>query len=78
MDDRDRDIQEREGLSGDVGKWLGWIGIIVGIIGFFWLPTWMGVTAIVLGIIGLFSAQKTLSIVAIVAGVIALFIAWIL
>lgn len=78
MDEHDRDANARERLSGDVGKWLGWIGIIVGIIGFFWLPTWMGITAIVLGIIGLFSAHKTLSIIAIVAGVIALCIAWIL
>lgn len=59
-------------LSDTAGKWFGWIGIIVAIIGFFWQPIWMGVIALVLGIIGLFSPQKTLNWVTIIAGAIVL------
>ncbi|UUX33699.1 DUF308 domain-containing protein [Fundicoccus culcitae] len=55
-------------ISETTGQWLGWIGIIVGIIGFFWQPVWMGIIAIVLGIIGLFSDQKTLNWIAIIVG----------
>ena len=61
-------------MSEKVGKWLGWIGIILGVIGFFWQPIWMGAVAIVAGIVGLFSPQKKLNWVAIVAGVVALII----
>lgn len=59
-------------ISDKVGKWLGWIAIVLGIIGFFWKPVWMGVCAIVLGVIGLFSPQRTLNIVALVVGVVVL------
>ncbi|SHE28637.1 hypothetical protein SAMN02745249_00125 [Atopostipes suicloacalis DSM 15692] len=45
-------------MSNTTGQWLGWIGILVGIIAFFWQPVWMGVAAVVLGIIGLFSHRK--------------------
>lgn len=64
--------QEDTRISDNAGKWLGWIGIIVAIIGFFWEPVWMGVIALVLGIIGVFSPQKALNWVAIVAGIIVL------
>lgn len=46
-------------MSENVGKWLGWIGIILGVIGFFWQPIWMGVIAIVAGVIGIvLSSEK--------------------
>ena len=61
-------------ISDTAGKWLGWIAIICGVIGFFWQPIWMGVIGIVLGIIGLFSPQKTLNIVAIIVAAIALIV----
>ncbi len=67
-------VQEEQAISTTAGQWLGWIGIIVGVIGFFWQPLWLGLAAIVLGIIGLFSDQKTLNWVAIVAGAISLII----
>lgn len=53
-------------MSNTTGQWLGWIGILVGIIAFFWQPVWMGVAAVVLGIIGLFSPQKGLNWTAII------------
>jgi hypothetical protein len=28
-------------MSNTTGQWLGWIGILVGIIAFFWQPVWM-------------------------------------
>ncbi|UUX33698.1 C4-dicarboxylate ABC transporter [Fundicoccus culcitae] len=59
-------------ISEQAGKWLGWIGIIVGVIGFFWQPVWMGIIAIVLGVIGLFSEQKTLNWAAIIVGAVVL------
>lgn len=61
-------------MSITVGKYLGWIGIIVGVIGFFWMPITLGIIAIVLGIIGLFSPEKTMGIFAIIVGVLALII----
>lgn len=61
-------------VSENAGKWLGWIGIIAGVIGFFWQHIWMGVIGLVLGIIGCFSPKRNLNIVAIVIGVIALII----
>jgi membrane-bound ClpP family serine protease len=61
-------------LSDTTGKWLGWIAIIIGVIGFFWQPIWMGAIAIIFGIIGLFSPPKMLNGVAIAIGVIAIII----
>lgn len=61
-------------ISDTAGKWLGWIAIIIGVIGFFWQPIWMGSIAIIVGIIGLLSPQKTLNWIAIAVGVIAVII----
>ena len=66
---------EDSGLSNTAGLWVGWIGIIIGVIGFFWQPVWLGIIALVLGIINLFSPQKALAWVAIAIGAIALIIA---
>lgn len=65
---------QTEGLSNTAGQWLGWLGIIAAVIGFFWQPIWMGIIALVLGIIGVFSPQKGLNWTAVVLGVIALII----
>lgn len=56
------------------GKTLGWLGIALGVIGFFWASIWMGVLSIVAGVVGLTSPTKTLNWVAVVCGVIALII----
>ncbi|MDD2235285.1 MAG: hypothetical protein PHZ11_07545 [Desulfitobacteriaceae bacterium] len=61
-------------FSDTTGKWLGWIAIIIGVIGFLWQPIWMGAIAIICGIIGLFSPQKILNWVAIGVGAIAIII----
>ncbi len=61
-------------INDTAGKWLGWLGIIFGVIAFFWQPIWMSIIGIVLGVIGLFSPQKALNIVAIVVAVIALIV----
>jgi len=65
-------------MNNNVGKWLGWIGIVVGVIGFFWLRIWLGVAAVILGVIGMFSPQKKLNVVTIVAGIIAIILGIIL
>ena len=61
-------------MTDTIGKYLGWIGIIVGVIGFFWMPISLGIAAVVIGIIGLFSPERTINIVAIIVGVLALVI----
>jgi len=66
--------ENKSKISDKAGKCLGWIAIILGVIGFFWQPIWMGVCAIVLSVIGLFSPQRTLNIVALVVGVVALIV----
>lgn len=65
---------ENTKISNSGGLWLGWIGIILGIIGFFWQPIFLGITSVILGIIGLQSPQKDLNIAAIVVGAISFII----
>ncbi len=70
-------MNESEGnakINDTTGKWLGWIGIILGAIGLFWQPIWMGAIAIICGIIGLFSSQRILSGIAIAVGIIAIIV----
>lgn len=71
----DNNVDKQEGkLSESAGSWLGWIGIILGVIGWFSKPVYWGVIALILGIIGLFSPKKGLNWAAIIAGVIALIV----
>jgi hypothetical protein len=56
------------------GKVLGWLGIVVAVIGFFYAPIWLGCIAVVLGLITLASPQKILAWVAVVLGVIVLLV----
>lgn len=71
-------------ISEEVGKWLGWIGIIVGIIGIifaiidwcYW-PIYLGIGGLALGIIGLFSPEQTLNWIAIIAGAVSLILGFI-
>ncbi|MDI6618851.1 MAG: hypothetical protein QME45_09290 [Clostridiales bacterium] len=60
--------------SGKAGNILGWIGLILGVIAFFWQPVFLGIVAIVLGLIGVFSPKKVLNIITMVVGVVALII----
>ncbi|MCD8503258.1 MAG: hypothetical protein LRY71_18375 [Bacillaceae bacterium] len=62
-------------LSREAGNWLGWIGIILAVIGFFWQPVFMGIVALILGIIGVFSPQKGLNWTAIILAAIVLIVA---
>lgn len=56
------------------GKWLGWIGIVLAIIGFFYAPVWMGSIAVILGFICLATPKKGLAWWSIVLGLIAFII----
>lgn len=56
------------------GKWLGWLGIIAAVIGFFVYQFVLGGIGIVLGLIGLASQQKGLNWTAVVLGVIAILV----
>lgn len=62
-------------ISTNAGKWLGYIGIVLAVIAFFWQPIWMSIIALVLGVIGLFSDQKTVNWIAIAVAVVALIVA---
>lgn len=70
----DESSKSSASINETAGTWLGWIGIIAGVIGFFWQPVWMGAIAVVLGIIGLFSDKKGLNWVAIIVGAVALIV----
>lgn len=59
-------------ISENAGTWIGWIGLVISVIGFFWLRIWLGAVGVIMGIVGLFSPKKTLNIVTIIAGVIAI------
>ena len=59
-------------MSDGMAKWLAIIGILLGVLGFFWWPMILGSIAIAAGVAGQFSTQKKLSWVAIAAGVMAL------
>ncbi|MDQ0199776.1 hypothetical protein [Neobacillus ginsengisoli] len=61
-------------MSDMTGKLLGWLGIVVGVVGFFFAPIWLGIIAVVLGLISLASPQKVLAWLAIIIGVIVLLI----
>jgi hypothetical protein len=55
---------------------LAWIGIIAGIISFFWASFIFGFTAIVLGLITVISKEKQLGWWAISIGILGLVIHW--
>jgi hypothetical protein len=59
-------------VSDSMAKWLAIIGILVGVVGFFWKPLIMGSIAVAAGVIGQFSTQKKLSWIAVAVGAIAL------
>ncbi|CRK81080.1 C4-dicarboxylate ABC transporter [Neobacillus massiliamazoniensis] len=61
-------------MSDLTGKILGWIAIVVGVVGFFVAPVWLGAIGIILGLITLGSPQKVLGWVAVVIGVIVLLV----
>lgn len=61
------EIREREDSS---AKWMGWLGIIAGIVSFFYAPFLFGGAAIILGLITAFSKANGLGWWAVVLGVI--------
>jgi len=63
---------KKSSISENAGKWLGWIGLVLGVLGFFWLRIWFGVAAVIMGAIGLASPQKKLNTVTVVAGAVAI------
>ncbi|KAB2339000.1 C4-dicarboxylate ABC transporter [Cytobacillus depressus] len=56
------------------GLWLGWLGVIAAVVGFFFAPYWLGAIAVVLGLIVLASPQKALAWSSLVLGAIAILI----
>lgn len=62
-------------MTKQVGQWLGWIGIIVAVVGYFLSANWclaLGIVALVLGVIGVFSEEKTLNIITIILGAVGI------
>jgi len=61
-------------MSDTTGKVLGWLGIVVAVVGFFFAPVWLGIIGLVLGLITLASPQKVLAWLAVVLGAIVLIV----
>ncbi|QDI90722.1 C4-dicarboxylate ABC transporter [Salicibibacter halophilus] len=61
-------------MNETTGQWLGWIGIIAAVIGFFAAPIFWGIVAVVLGLIALATPQKALAWIAIGLGAVSLII----
>ena len=61
-------------MKASLGMWIGWIGIVLAIVGFFYYPMILGAGAVVLGLVGLTSPQKFLAWISIVLGAIAFFL----
>ncbi|GGJ96372.1 hypothetical protein GCM10007063_18510 [Lentibacillus kapialis] len=56
--------------------WMGWIGIVAGVISFFTLPLIFGIAAVILGIITVNSTAKTLGWWSIGVGVAGILVYW--
>ncbi|MED0676557.1 hypothetical protein [Aneurinibacillus thermoaerophilus] len=56
--------------------WLGWIGIVAGIVAFFYAPLLFGGAAVILGLITVFSKANTLGWWAIGLGVVGIIVQW--
>lgn len=68
---------EQEYRIGNIsGLWLGWIGVLSGVIALFWQPALMGIIAMVMGLLCLFSSQKVLSGMAIAIGIVAIVVGY--
>lgn len=61
-------------MKASLGSWIGWIGIVLAVVGFFYYPLWFGGAAVVLGLLGLTFPQKFLAWSSIVLGAIAFFL----
>ncbi|MGE8203341.1 hypothetical protein ACQKP0_02075 [Heyndrickxia sp. NPDC080065] len=61
-------------MSKITGLWLGWLGIIAAIVGFFYAPYWLGGIAVVLGLVTFASPQKIVAWGAVILGAIAILI----
>lgn len=69
-------LNEREmlNMNGMTGNWIGWLAILLAVIGFFFAPFWLGGIAVILGLITLASPKKALAWWAIGLGVISFII----
>jgi hypothetical protein len=61
-------------LKASLGIWIGWLAIILAVVGFFYAPYWLGGGALVLGLVCLAFPQKVLAWISIVLGVIVILI----
>ncbi len=69
-----RNGQEEYKFDETAGTWMGWIGIIAGLIGFAWQPILMPIVGLVLGILTIFSPKRTIGWVSVVIGAISLIV----
>lgn len=60
-------------MTNNVGLWLGILGIILAIVGFFFYPLWFGIAAIILGFVAVYHYQQLIvGWLSIILGVIVL------
>ncbi|HJV45962.1 MAG TPA: hypothetical protein VJ824_09610 [Bacillota bacterium] len=56
--------------------WIGWVGIVVGILSFVYSPFILGIIAVVLGVVSIYFKSSTLGWISIVLGAIGVLGRW--
>ena len=60
-------------LDSSTGLWVGLLGIVLGVLGFFYAPLWLGAGAVLLGLVALaYSSKLVVGWVSLILGVIVL------
>ena len=60
-------------LNSSTGLWVGLLGIVLGVLGFFYSPLWLGAGAVLLGLVALaYSHKLVVGWVSLILGVIVL------
>lgn len=70
---KERDAREKTDAS---ALWMGWIGVIAGVISFIYAPFLFGSVAVILGLITAFSKANTLGWWAIGLGIVGAITNW--
>lgn len=60
-------------MESSTGLWVGLLGIVLGVLGFFYAPLWLGVGAVLLGLVALaYSHKLIVGWISLILGVIVL------
>ncbi|WP_419960912.1 hypothetical protein [Psychrobacillus sp. BM2] len=60
-------------LNSSTGLWVGLLGIVLGVLGFFYAPLWLGAGAVLLGLVALaYSYKSFVGWISLILGVVVL------